>query len=424
MAPRSNMDPAELDKVERHLKLLVSSAFILTAADLHFTATIPVDMRINGDIKVVPTEPGTLFHGPINASMIECVFMILAKESPVYGGKTPEENAKALRSRWMEKRSALFSATYGLDDCRVRLRIMAMFDNNGPRLVIRLLPEAILPFSKLGFEQTAQNRILDMLNTRRGLFIVTGPTGSGKSTTLAAINNQIAKTYARHIYTLEDPIEYAYTVADGSKATEEFRSIVTQREIGTHVADWHVGLEDALRSDPDIIVVGEIRTAAAMNAVLKAAESGHLVFATLHSTGAVETVDRILNMFSSDERPRICQLLAQLLLGVVSQSLVEGTESEEIVGNRKEVKEYGAVKRTELLYEILVVRGFNKNDPSICNALLQAKVSEIRGMMNTSTNCFKLNDRIEALLKQGKVDAMIVEPEKLWNQHITTKHEI
>ena len=190
-----------------------------------------------------------------------------------------------------------------------RLRINLFRSRLGTQAVMRVVPAQIPTLQELNLPRVLMN----IANERRGLVLVTGTTGAGKSTTLAAVADQINRVRACHIVTIEDPIEYVI---------EDRRSIVTQREVGTDTASFAEGLRAALRQDPDVIIVGEMRDRETIEVALHAAETGHLVFSTLHTIDARETLTRVLSVFSAGELQHARLQLAEVLRAVVSQRLV------------------------------------------------------------------------------------------------------
>lgn len=190
------------------------------------------------------------------------------------------------------------------------LRCSGYIKMGAPSIAIRLIPEEPLPFEKLNIPEIVR----DVCNKHRGLFLVCGITGSGKSTTLAAMVDYINATRPAHIITIEDPIEYVYT---------DKKSIISQRQVGRDTLSFANALRGALREDPDVILVGEMRDRDTIRAGLSAAETGHLVFSTLHTTTAVDTINRIISYFPQNERDLIRQELAYTLQGVVCQRLLK-----------------------------------------------------------------------------------------------------
>ena len=197
---------------------------------------------------------------------------------------------------------------YGLED-RARFRANYFRDHSGMAAVFRLIPSVIPPFKDLGMPPSVEK----FAHFTNGLVLVTGPTGSGKSTTIAAIIDRINSTYARHIVTIEDPIEFVHTPK---------KSIVTQREIGTHSESFSEALRSAIRSDPDVILVGEMRDLETIHLAITAAEMGTLVLGTLHTNNAIKTIDRIIDAFPADQQEQTRTMLSESLAGVVSQILL------------------------------------------------------------------------------------------------------
>jgi twitching motility protein PilT len=199
-----------------------------------------------------------------------------------------------------------FGLSFG-DQGRFRVSIFRTRGNIG--IVMRLLPTTLLTLEQIGFPE----QVRELLYKPRGLILVTGPTGSGKTTTLASMLNIINDTRDCHIITVEDPIEYFHN---------HKKALVTQREIGADVPNFAEALRRALRQDPDVILVGEMRDLETMRAAIAAAETGHLVFATLHTTGAAATVDRIVDAFPTNEQEEVRTQLAVSIVAVISQLLL------------------------------------------------------------------------------------------------------
>jgi len=198
---------------------------------------------------------------------------------------------------------------YALKGCG-RFRVNLFYDHKGPGAVLRLIPEKIPSAAELGLPPVA----LDLCNNSKGLVLVTGPTGSGKSTTLAAMIDHINSTRPDHIITIEDPIEFVHP---------NKKCLVNQREVSRHTKGFKPALKAALREDPDIVLVGELRDLETIAIAIETAETGHLVFGTLHTSTAPSTVNRIIDQFPAGEQAQIRMMLASSLRGVISQTLVK-----------------------------------------------------------------------------------------------------
>ena len=195
----------------------------------------------------------------------------------------------------------------------VRVRINLLDALRGPAMVMRLIPQTIPSIEDLSLPV-----VLKTLAERpKGMLLVTGPTGSGKSTTLAAIIDHINRTMKRHILTIEDPVEFVH---------QSRESLIRQREVGAHTKMFKNALRAALREDPDVILIGEIRDQETLTTAIEASQTGHLVFGTLHTNSAVRTVERILGMFKPDEQEQIRRAVSETLLGVVAQGLIKTTD--------------------------------------------------------------------------------------------------
>ena len=233
----------------------------------------------------------------------------------------------------------------------VRVRINLMDSLRGPAMVLRLIPQTILTMEQLHLPSVLQS----LAARPKGLILVTGPTGSGKSTTLAAMIDWINRNEARHILTIEDPVEFVH---------ESRRSLIRHREVGLHTLKFHNALRAALREDPDVILVGEIRDQETLSTALEAAQTGHLVFGTLHTNSAVKTVERVLGMYPPEEQESVRRSLSESLLGVIAQGLIKTTDGKraayhDILINTDACKDYiqrGALDEVE---EIMERSGFD-----------------------------------------------------------------
>jgi pilus retraction protein PilT len=216
-----------------------------------------------------------------------------------------------------------------------RLRIQAHLSASGLGITCRILNDSIPPLDVLGIDPDTSESLRRAVRRRAGLGLVTGPTGSGKSTTLAALIDWLRQTEPKHIVTVEDPIEYSYP-ADmehpnypGQRCMSP--SIVTQQEVGRDVASYRQGLKDVLRKAPMVILLGEIRDREAMDTCLEAAQTGHLVLSTLHTTGAVKTMGRILEMYPTERHPAVLNRLAEMMLFIHSQGLLKGNHGKRVL---------------------------------------------------------------------------------------------
>jgi twitching motility protein PilT len=256
------------------------------ASDLHVKAGSAPGFRIDGEVQQ-QTEFGAL--SPEQTSDLARQLM------------TPEQ-----WERFQNEKDIDFS--FALKDC-ARFRVNALHQRTAVGLVVRQIPDKIPDYKQLGLPQIC----LDLAAKPRGLVLVTGPTGSGKSTTLAAMIDYINQTEHGHILTMEDPLEFVH---------KDKQCFVTQRQIGQDCASFREGLRRALRQDPDVILIGEMRDLETISMAITAAETGHLVFGTLHTTSAISTVDRIIDVFPTDAQQQVRVQMASTLQGVISQTLV------------------------------------------------------------------------------------------------------
>ncbi len=234
---------------------------------------------------------------------------------------------------------------------RVRVRINLLESLRGPAMVLRLIPSTIAGLEELHLPAVLQ----DLAARPKGLVLVTGPTGSGKSTTLAAMIDWINRTMARHILTIEDPVEFVH---------ESRRSLVRQREVGRHTLEFHNALRAALREDPDVILIGEIRDGVTLTTALEASQTGHLVFGTLHTNSAVRTVERVLGMVPPSDQESLRRSLAESLLGVVAQGLIKTADGRraafhDILINTEACRDYIQRGDLDAVEEIMERSGFD-----------------------------------------------------------------
>ncbi|PHS58124.1 MAG: type IV pili twitching motility protein PilT [Sulfurimonas sp.] len=270
----------QLDKVRLYLKKMIEHG----GSDLHVKANSVIRARIDG--KIVP------FAGEV-----------FSKEDVLTFSK---ELLRGRFGEFIEKKE--IDLVYPFDD-KNRFRVNVFFQMDGVSAVFRIIPISIPSIKDLNFPEV----IKSFANKERGLVLVTGVTGSGKSTTLAAIINEINLTKKKHILTIEDPIEFVH---------KDKGCIINQRSVGQDTLSFSSALKSALREDPDIILVGEMRDKETINLALHAADTGHLVFSTLHTIDAKETINRIISTFSVGEQSRVRLSLAGVLQGVISQRLI------------------------------------------------------------------------------------------------------
>ncbi|MEB3200933.1 MAG: type IV pilus twitching motility protein PilT [Synechococcaceae cyanobacterium] len=206
------------------------------------------------------------------------------------------------------KRDKEFDGAHSFEFVRIRINLLDSL--RGPAMVLRLIPQTIATIDQLKLPA-----VLRELATRpKGMILVTGPTGSGKSTTLAAMIDYINAEMQRHIITIEDPVEFVH---------QSKRSLIRHREVGTHTREFHAALRAAMREDPDIILIGEIRDRETLGTAIEAAQTGHLVFGTLHTNSAIRTVERVLGMYPPQEQESIRRSVSESLLAVISQGLLK-----------------------------------------------------------------------------------------------------
>jgi twitching motility protein PilT len=255
------------------------------ASDLHLTVGSPPVLRISGSMHPLDTDP-------LRAEDTERLMLEI----------TDEEHVK--------KVAEVGGTDYGFgfgEQARFRVSILRQKGDYG--IVMRQIPSKLMTLESIGLPP----QVRELLFRPRGLVLVTGPTGSGKTTTLASMLNIINEERDCHIITVEDPVEYYH---------QHKKSVVTQREVGVDVKSFALALRGALRQDPDVILVGEMRDLETMSAAITAAETGHLVFATLHTTGAARTVDRIVDAFPTDQQEQVRIQLSSTLIAVISQVLL------------------------------------------------------------------------------------------------------
>lgn len=318
------------------------------ASDLHISVGRKPTLRLSGRLRSLDTK-------------------VLDNEDAVALMKsiTPERCQQELQ----EHGSTDFGFAYG-DQARFRVAVFRQRGNIS--IVLRLIPNTLLTFEQIGLPEIVR----ELIRRPRGLFVVTGPTGSGKTTSLATMVDYINMNFDRHIVTVEDPIEYYH---------HHKKSIVNQREVGVDVHSFSEALRRALRQDPDVILVGEMRDLETIEAAIAAAETGHLVFATLHTSGASGTINRIIDAFPTNQQEQIRVQLSVTLLAVLSQQLLARDDKPGRVAS----------------YEFLVVT------PAIANLIRENKTFRIDSAIQTGKKFGMqlLDDHLWGLYERGIINA-------------------
>jgi twitching motility protein PilT len=256
------------------------------ASDLHLSAGLPPMIRVDGDVRRINLPP--MSHKEVHSLIYDIM---------------NDKQRKDYEEFWETDFSFEVPGV-------ARFRVNAFNHNRGSGAVFRTIPSKVLTMEDLGMGQVFK----DISDTARGICLVTGPTGSGKSTTLAAMVNYINETKYEHILTIEDPIEFVH---------ESKKCLVNQREVHRDTLGFSEALRSALREDPDIILVGEMRDLETIRLALEAAETGHMVFGTLHTQSAAKTIDRIVDVFPATEKSMVRSMLSESLMAVISQTLLK-----------------------------------------------------------------------------------------------------
>jgi len=323
------------------LKALVQSA----SSDLHLRVGEPPVFRTHGEMKRQATPP-------LTSDQLEVMLLSVM----------PERN----RGEWKETGDSDFAYEIaGL----ARFRVNAARDRKGPMAVFRVIPAKVVSVEQLGISKEVQQ----LCYLTKGLVLVTGPTGSGKSTTLCALIDLINRTRTDHIITIEDPIEFVH---------ENKKCVITQRQVGVHTDSFKRALRAALREDPDIVLVGEMRDLETIAVAIETAETGHLVLGTLHTTTAASTVDRIIDQFPADRQSQIRVMLSESLKGVIAQTLCKKTGG-------------GRVAAREILLAT----------PAIANLIREGKTFQIPSIIQTSKQLgmLTLNDALLDLVEKKEI---------------------
>ena len=330
---------AEIDR-------LLAGVLQLKGSDLHLSSEQAARVRVRGDLK-------TVSRGVMSGTMLITILNeILTREQ---ANKFAEEKELDL--------------SYAVPELGARFRANLFIGRQGPAAVFRVIPSKIPSAKDLKIPES----VMRFCNLDRGLVLVTGATGSGKSTTLAAMIDWINENKDEHILTLEDPIEFTHP----SK-----RCLVNQREIGAHSNSFAAALKSALREDPDTILVGEMRDLETIELALTAAETGHLVFGTLHTASAGKTVDRIINVFPGNRQDQIRTMVAESLKGVVAQQLLKSADGGRVAA-----------------HEVMIV------NPAISNLIREGKTFQIPSQlqMGRGEGMQTMDQALEALRRAGAI---------------------
>ena len=313
-------------------------------SDFHMRSGSPLAIRVNGEIQIMQ-------DCPITHDMLDGVFRY--------------ELGQELYDIFDEKKDVDFAITVNGS----RFRANGYHTLNGWGLICRTIVTEVPNIDQLGLPPAVHS----VLNEKKGLVLVTGPTGSGKSTSLASMINKINRERAEHIITIEDPVEFVHS---------EIKSIISQREVGRDTVSFASALKGALREDPDILLLGEMRDYETISLALTAAETGHLVFGTLHTSGAAETINRIIDAFPAEEQPQARSMVASSLQLVMTQQLLK----------RKSGGRIGA-------FEVMVCV------PAIKNLIREDKIPQIATVMQTGAQfgMITMEKYVDELEKQGLV---------------------
>ena len=327
---------------------LLDTVIRQNASDLHLSVGRKPTLRLHGGLRNLDTKV---------LDSDDCVALMKSI--------TPERAQQELQ----EEGSCDFGFAYGTE---ARFRVAVFRQRGDITLVLRLIPNRLLSFEEIGLPPIVK----ELIRRPRGLFIVTGPTGSGKTTSLATMLDHINQNLERHMITVEDPIEYYHY---------HKKSVVNQREVGIDVPSFSEALRRALRADPDVILVGEMRDLETIEAAIRAAETGHLVFGTLHTTGAAGTITRVIDAFPVNQQAQVRVQLSTSLIAVLSQVLLARVDKPGRVAS----------------YEFLVVT------PAIANLIRENKTFRIDSAIQTGRKFGMqlLDDHLWSLYQQGLIAA-------------------
>jgi len=354
------------------LKTLLKIAVDNKASDLHLVLGLSPILRIDGVIKDINCLDSSDEINSFSADKDDNI------KYPKIDKKSLENFIDSIltpkqKVRFKDDKELDFSISSNGD----RFRVNLSFEKNNPKLVARVINNQTPTLEDVNMPEIVE----DILSHKQGLVLVTGPTGCGKSTTLAAMVDYINKNRKANIITLEDPIEFVY---------KSNKSIITQRELGEDVHSFKSGLKHVLRQDPDVIMVGEMRDLKTIAAAITLAETGHLILATLHTYSAVQTIDRIIDIFPPHQQSQIKSQLSMILRAVISQKLLP-----KVGGGRIAAR------------EVLI------RNNAVSNLIKDNKIRQIKNVIETSSNqgMISFSRAIKDLYNKGLIDEEIVESE-------------
>lgn len=328
------------------IEILLQEVINQHASDLHIQAGLPPILRVDGILSPIPNMP--VLNGNTTERLI---FSILDKDQQQILIKDKE-----------------FDFSFAFGDLG-RFRVNAFHERGNLAAAFRLIPNTMPTIAELGLPPIVE----EFANYPRGLVLVTGPTGSGKSTTLAAIINKINSEKAVHVITIEDPVEFMH---------RSMRSVVAQREVHYDTYSFNAALRSTLREDPDVVLIGEMRDLETISAAITIAETGHLVFATLHTNSASQSIDRMVNVFPPHQQPQIKAQLANILMAVCSQRLIPA------IGG-------GRVASSEILIA----------NPAVRNIIREGKTHQLDGIIQTSAKegMQSMDRTLAGLVQSGQI---------------------
>lgn len=331
---------------------MLATAGSAGASDVHLTANHPPLMRVDGDLEQIPG-----YTDPTGANWLEGAL----------GGIMTNEQVAEFREH------GEVDLSYAVPDV-ARFRVNVFRQLGDVAVALRFIPDKAFSLDQLGVPGIARDLVLKP----RGLVLVTGPTGSGKSTTLTAMIDIVNRTLPAHIVTVEDPVEFQHTSR---------RSLIHQRQIGTDTSSFAEALRRVLRQDPDVILIGELRDPASISTALSAAETGHLVISTLHTQSAAKSINRIVDAFPPDQQTQVRTQLGDTLQGIISQTLLPMAQGD------------GRVIATEVLV----------NTPAIANLIREGQVSQIYSMIQAggALGMHTLDQDLRRLVEEGSLAASL-----------------